>query len=78
MIEEIQTVVDWVQTAGFTGLLIVLAIPFLRDKIFGNGYGAFGEKIDGLTDKVDLMEDTLKEVSWRVEDLKEDGIKNKQ
>ena len=36
---EITTIIEYIQTAGFTGLLIVLAIPKLKKRFFGNGNG---------------------------------------
>ena len=35
MVEEVKGLIDFVQTIGFTGLLIVLAIPRLRSLVFG-------------------------------------------
>ena len=36
---EIFTIIDLISKAGFTGLLVVLAIPKLRKIVFGNGNG---------------------------------------
>lgn len=39
MEQEIFTIVDAISKLGFTGLLVVLAVPKLRKTIFGNGNG---------------------------------------
>ena len=43
MEQLIFTTVDWVQKIGMTGLLIILAIPKLKAKVFGNGNGYQGQ-----------------------------------
>ena len=37
---ELFNFIDLISSMGFTGLLIILAIPKLRKRIFGNGNGA--------------------------------------
>ena len=39
MEQLIFTTVDWVQKIGMTGLLIILAIPKLKKRVFGNENG---------------------------------------
>ena len=36
---ELFSFIDLISKAGFTGLLIILALPKLRRKVFGNGNG---------------------------------------
>lgn len=65
MIEEITTTIDAIQGIGFVGLLIILAIPALRKKVF-NGNGEYKD----LEDKISSLQDNhLHDLSNKIDEL---------
>lgn len=81
---EIATIIQFIQDIGFVGVLIILAIPKLRQKIFGmNGYDIMKKEMCGLADKMSRFETRLskhlddeeaemKEVHTVLSDIKSD------
>lgn len=58
-------------TAAFIGLLVVLAIPKLRNKIFGNG-GEVEQKLNVLeTNHLHTINETLERIERKMEKLEE-------
>ena len=68
MPNEVLTIVNAVSGLGFTGLVIVLAIPKLKRLVFGNGNGAkeiTENHLPHLEQKMDKIIEILNEQSIR-------------
>ena len=68
-------IIDIIQSIGFTGLLIILVVPKLKRKVFGNGNGNGTTQIKNdiiktieenhfhsVNEKLDGLNDTLKDI----------------
>jgi hypothetical protein len=60
--------IDLVQNGGFIGLLIILAVPKLRNKIFGNGNG-YQEQINELKKHARIANDEMGQVNRRLDKI---------
>ena len=79
MVEEVKGLIDFVQTIGFTGLLIVLAIPRLRSLVFGNGTEDLKKYYNhSLTEKLDGMGKKLDKVNSHLDDIRVNGVRIKK
>ena len=61
---EITLLIDWIQNIGFIGVLVILAIPKLRQKIFGfNGYDIMKHEIERIGNAlIEHMKEEQKEM----------------
>lgn len=88
--EEIKTIVDLIQGAGFVGLLIILAIPTLRKKFgFGSESNNNSEILEHLEQyynhdltsfmtKIDAKLDKLDKIESHLDDLRANGVRIKK
>lgn len=74
---ELGSIIELIQTAGFTGLLIILAVPRLRKNIFGmNGYDVMQSEIkrigDSLVTHMHDEESAMKATSAKISRIESD------
>lgn len=74
---EVTIFIDWVQNIGFVGLLIVLAIPKLRQSIFGlNGYDIMKDEINkvsqALIDHMKKEEEEMDDIRDKISTIQKD------
>ena len=88
--EEIKTIIDLIQGAGFVGILTILAIPKLR-KFFGfssngNGHGEILEHLEqyynhdltSFMTRIDAKLDKLDKIESHLDDLRANGVRIKK
>ena len=61
---ELFSFIDLISKAGFTGLLIILALPKLRRKVFGNGNGngISEHRIQDLEEHAKIANEEMREI----------------
>lgn len=70
---EITFIIDWIQNIGFIGILVVLAIPSLRRKIFGlNGNGNYQPQIDALAEHASVANEEMGKMQKSVKHIETD------
>jgi hypothetical protein len=84
--QEIELIIGFIQSIGFTGLLIILAIPSLREKIFGGGNGQGTEILEHLQNyynhdltafmsQINTKVQKLDEIEKHLEDIRLNGVR---
>lgn len=82
--QEVELLIGFVQSIGFTGLLIILAIPSLRDKIFGNNNNNrilehlenyYNHDLTAFMSGIHTKMDKLEKMEEHLEDMRINGVR---
>lgn len=85
--QEVELFIGFVQSIGFTGLLIILAIPSLRDKIFGTSNNSnnnrilehlenyYNHDLTAFMSGIHTKMDKLEKMEEHLEDMRINGVR---
>ena len=72
MEQIIKPTIDFIQSIGFIGILIILAVPKLRKIVFGDNGNAYQGQIDELKKHAQVANDEMGKIQQDIEVIKND------
>lgn len=69
---EVTVIIAFIQDIGFIGVLIILAVPKLRRRVFGEDHDNHQEQIDQLKEHAKVANEEMGEIQESVSNIEKD------